>query len=64
MEAVARVSLKLVTKGSFRGEENLENLDSQAIFLKQKRRSATEKIDLSLINLALVYLIQLHIFWK
>ena len=51
------VLLKLANKWSFRGEENYENLDFQAAFLKQKRRSANEKISLPLINLALLYLV-------
>ena len=62
LEVGACVSLKVATKWSFGGEENYENLDLQAIFLKQKRSSAAENIDLSLTNLALVYLVQLHIF--
>ena len=52
LEVGACVSLKVATKWYFGGEENYE----------QKRSSATENIDLSLINLALVYLVQLHIF--
>ena len=51
------VSLKLANKWSFRDEENYENLDFQAVFLKQKRRSANEKICLPLINLALLHLV-------
>ena len=46
----------------FRDKGNYENLDFQAIFLEQKP-SATENIDLPLINLVLGILV-LHIFWK
>ena len=42
----------------------MKNLDFQAIFLQQKRNSATENIYLTLINSALVYIVQLNIFWK
>ena len=52
LEVGVRVSLKVVSKGSFRGEENYENLDFQAIFLNQKRRSANGKIEVSAIDLA------------
>ena len=45
----------------FRDKGNYENLDFQAIFLEQKP-SATENIDLPLINLVLGILV-LHIFW-
>ena len=37
---------------------------SSAFILKQKLSSATKKIGVSLSNLAFLYYVQLHIFWK
>ena len=37
------VSVKAATKASLRGKKNSENLEIQATFLKQKRRSETKK---------------------
>ena len=47
LELRALVSLKVATKGYFR----CENLDFKVLFLKQKRRSATKKIEASQIYL-------------
>ena len=47
LELRALVSLKVATKGNFRGE----NLDFKVLFLKQKRRSATKNIEASQIYL-------------
>ena len=58
----ARFSLKVATKGSARSK-NTENLDFYVVFPKQKRRSATKKFEMFLINLASLSLVQLHIFW-
>ena len=44
--------------------KNSVNLDFQATFLKQKRRSATKKIGVSLIHLELLLLAQLYIIWN
>ena len=64
-EICARLWLKIALQGSFGGKKkNYENLDFQATFLKQKRKSATKKVYLSLINLSLAYIVQLHISWK
>ena len=64
LEVRAPASLKAGTKASLRGKKNSENLDFQATFLKQKRGSKTKKIDVSAIDLASLYLVQLRIFWK
>ena len=64
LEVSAHVSLKVTIKGSFRDKKIRKFSIFQDIFLNQKRRNATEKIYLSLINLILVYLAQLYIFWK
>ena len=50
LEVGARVLLKVAAKELF--------------FSRKKRRSATKKLEMFLINLALLYLVQLHIFWK
>ena len=64
LEVRAPASLKAGTKASLRGKTNSENFDFQATVLKQKRRSKTKKTDMSATNLASLYLVQLHIFWK
>ena len=50
LEVGARVSLKVVTRESFRNK-------------KQKRRSATKKFEKFLINLALLYLVELATYF-
>ena len=60
----AHLSLKVVTKASFRGKEILKFSIFKVFFLNQKRRSATKNNEMSLMNLTLLYLAQLHIFWK
>ena len=60
----AHLSLKVVTKVSFRGKEILKFSIFKVFFLKQKRRSATKNNEVPLMNLTLLYLVQLHIFWK
>ena len=57
LEVGARLSLKVATKGSIRGKKNSENLEMKITFLKQKRRSPTKKIDVSLIHLELLALL-------
>ena len=64
LEVSARLSLKVVTKASFRGKEVLKFSIFKVFFLKQKRRSATKNNEVPLMNLTLLYLVQLHIFWK
>ena len=64
LEVGARASLKLATKVFLRGKKNSENLAFQVALLKQKRRNAAKKFEMFLMNLALVNLVQLHIFWK
>ena len=64
LEVSVHVSLKVATKGSFRGENVWKFSVLKAFFLKQKRRSAIEKNEVSLINLTFLYLLQLYIFWK
>ena len=64
LEVGARVSLKVTAKKFFRGKRVRKFSLFKAIILKQKFKSATEKNGVPLINLALLYLVQLHIFWK
>ena len=58
LELRALVSLKVATKGDFRGE----NVDFKVLFLKQKRRSATKNIEASQVYLEWSYLVQIYIF--
>ena len=51
LEVGARISLKVVTKGFLRGKTTLKIYILKVVFLKRKRRSATKKIEVSLINL-------------
>ena len=55
--------MKVANKGSIRGKKT-ENLDFYVVFLKQKRTNETNKFEMFLINLASLYLLQLHIFRK
>ena len=64
LEVNVHVSLKATTKGSFRGKNVWKFSVLKAFFLKQKRRSAIERNEVSLINLTFLYLLQLYIFWK
>ena len=64
LEVSAYFSPKVTTNGSFRDKKKQKFSTFKAIFGNLKRRCETKKIDLSLINLELVYLVQLHIFWK
>ena len=64
LEVSAHVSLKVATKGSFRSKEIWKFAILKAFLLKKKRRSVTKNIEVSLINLALLYLAQLHFFWN
>ena len=63
LEVSAHVSLKVATKGSFRGKKTLKFSIVSAFFLKQKRGSATKKIGKTLIRLSLICLVEQHIFW-
>ena len=45
LELGACLLFKLAIKRSFRGKKNYENLDFQAILLKQKPMSATKKLN-------------------
>ena len=64
LEVGARISLKVATKRYPRGKKSSEKLHFQVVFLKQKCKSANKKFGMFLINFTLLYLIQLHIFWK
>ena len=55
-------SLKVATKGSFRCQKILIFTTFKAFFVKQKWMSKTKKIEVSVINLASLYLVQLHFF--
>ena len=50
LEVSARVSLKVVTKGVLE-VKNFKNLNFTVVSRKQKRRSATKKFEVSLLNL-------------
>ena len=64
IEVGAPASMKAATKASLRVKKISENLlDFHATFLKPKRRSDTNKIGVTVKNLAWFYLAQLHIFW-
>ena len=64
LEVGARISLKVTTKGSLRGKKNSKNRAFKVALLKQKQRGATKKFEDFLKYLALLYLVQLHIFRK
>ena len=64
LEILARLSIKVATKVSSRVKINSQILDFKAVFPKQKRRSATKKLEMFQINLTSIYVIQLHISWK
>ena len=64
LELSAHVSLKEASNVSFRGRKIQKFSILNAFLLKQKRRSAIKKFEVFLINLVLLYLVQLHIFWK
>ena len=64
LEVSPHVSLEVATKGFFRGKRIWKVSIFKAFLLKQIRRSAAEKIGLSLINLVWIYLVQVHTFWK
>ena len=51
------VSLKVATNGFLRGKEIRKVNIFKAIFINQKRWSATKNIDFFLINLTLIYFI-------
>ena len=57
----ARFPSNVATKAFFEGKK-IQTL--AIVFLEQKRRSATKKNDVSAKDLASLYLVQLHIFWK
>ena len=61
LEVRAHVSLKVATNDSFRGKQ-IHKFSILSLFLKQKWKSATKKIEVLVINFASQYLVQLHIF--
>ena len=63
LEVSAHALLKVATKGSFR-RKKCENLAFLDYFCETKRRSPTKKTEVSVRDLASLYLAQLHIFWK
>ena len=63
LEMSAHVSVKVATRGSFRSKKKQKFSIVNAFFLKQKRGSATKKIEKTLIRLSLIYLVEQHIFW-
>ena len=56
LKVSARVSLKVTTKASFRSKKTWKLSIFKAFFLKQNRRNASKKIEVSVINWALLYL--------
>ena len=63
MEVSAHVSPKVATKSSFR-EKIIENLIFLKLFFQRKNGEVRPERLECLINLALLYLAQLHILWK
>ena len=64
LEMSTQVLVKVATKGSFRGKKTWKICIFVAIFLKQKRWSASKTIQMYLAKLERSCLVQLHIFWK
>ena len=64
LEVSAHVSIKVVTSNSFKDKKNLEYLDFWIIYLKVKRRNATKKSKVSLINSKFPYPVEMHIIWN
>ena len=64
LEVIATISLKVLTRDFFRSKKFQRFNIFEAFFLKQKLTSATQNIEVYLMNLELVYLVQLHIFWN
>ena len=59
-EESAHVPQKVATKSSFKGKYS-KKLDFKSTFLEQKGRNAIKNIEVSLIILALLYPVKLHI---
>ena len=64
LEVSAHASLKVATKASCRSKKIKKFSIFKARFLKQKRGSTTKKSEVSVTNLASLYLVQSYIFWK
>ena len=62
LQVGARNSLKLATKWFLRCKKSSENWAFQVALLNQERSNATKKFEMFLINLATMYLAELHIF--
>ena len=63
LQVGAHASLKVTTKESFRGKNTLK-IKTFSLFFKAKTESATKKVEMFLINLALLYLVQFYISQK
>ena len=61
LEVSAHVSIKVVTSNSFKDKKYLEYW---IIYLKVKRRNATKKSKVSLINSKFPYPVEMHIIWN
>ena len=64
LQVSVHVSIKVVTSNSFKDKKNLEYLDFWIICLKVKRRNATKKSKVSLINWKCQYPVEMHIIWN
>ena len=62
LEVSAHASLKVATENSYTGKKIQKLSILKFFFLKKKRKNATKKIEVSLINLPSLYLVQSHIF--
>ena len=63
LEVNARVSVKKVTSGFFRGKGISKFIIFEAIILKQKRKSVTKEFYIFVLTLKFSCLKQLQIFW-
>ena len=63
LEVSVHALLKVATKGSFRGKK-YENVAFLGYFSKVKTEECNQIVWHYLVDLALLYLVQLNIFWK
>ena len=63
LKVSAHVLLKLAVKGSIRGKKS-ENLAFLGYFFKAKSEACDQKIEVPAIDLASLYITQLHVIWK
>ena len=61
LEMSAHVPQKVATKSFFKGKNTQKKIDFKCTFLKEKGRNSTKKVEVSLIILASLYPVKLHI---